>query len=226
MKTWVKQLAPSILVCMMAAHANAASFNTELLINGGAEAGDTSGWLTTGIDAVSSALALSSPPGVSIGSFSFTGGTGATSQSLTQTVNVADLASIIDAGHAVSSFDVLAQARRLGGAFDSATGTLSFLNASNVAIQSHAFLDTLATSGIYDWEVISLLHTLPTGTRAIEIFLNTTRNAGEFNDGFFDNASLKLANVAPVPVPGTYSMMLAGLGLLGLTMRRRRTNNA
>ena len=67
MKTWVKQLAPSILVCMMAAHANAASFNTELLINGGAEAGDTSGWLTTGIDAVSSALALSLASPLSVG---------------------------------------------------------------------------------------------------------------------------------------------------------------
>jgi hypothetical protein len=29
-------------------------------------------------------------------------------------------------------------------------------------------------------------------------------------------------NLAPVPEPETYAMMLAGLGLLGLTARRRR----
>jgi hypothetical protein len=33
------------------------------------------------------------------------------------------------------------------------------------------------------------------------------------------------ANTAPVPEPQTYAMMLAGLGLLGLSIRRRKNNN-
>jgi hypothetical protein len=33
------------------------------------------------------------------------------------------------------------------------------------------------------------------------------------------------ANMAPVPEPRTYAMMLAGLGLLGLSIRRRKDNN-
>ena len=32
-------------------------------------------------------------------------------------------------------------------------------------------------------------------------------------------------NMAPVPEPQTYAMMLAGLGLLGLSIRRRKDNN-
>jgi hypothetical protein len=36
---------------------------------------------------------------------------------------------------------------------------------------------------------------------------------------------VKSANMAPVPEPQTYAMMLAGVGLLGVSIRRRKDNN-
>ena len=42
-----------LIICFMAmSHSNAASLNSELIINGGAENGDTTGWVSTGIEAV------------------------------------------------------------------------------------------------------------------------------------------------------------------------------
>jgi hypothetical protein len=53
-----------------------------------------------------------------------------------------------------------------------------------------------------------------------------------FTDSFTGNVdyehfvvSVNSANMAPVPEPQTYAMMLAGLGLLGLSIRRRKDNN-
>ena len=53
-----------------------------------------------------------------------------------------------------------------------------------------------------------------------------------FNDSYAGDADydhvavgLKFASVAPVPEPQTYAMMLAGLGLLGVSVRRRKDNN-
>jgi hypothetical protein len=53
-----------------------------------------------------------------------------------------------------------------------------------------------------------------------------------FTDSFTGNVDyehfvvgVNSANMAPVPEPQTYAMMLAGLGLLGLSIRRRKDNN-
>jgi hypothetical protein len=53
-----------------------------------------------------------------------------------------------------------------------------------------------------------------------------------FTDSFTGNldyehfmVSVNSANMAPVPEPHTYAMMLAGLGLLGLSIRRRKDDN-
>jgi hypothetical protein len=39
------------------------------------------------------------------------------------------------------------------------------------------------------------------------------------------NQDYLVASVSPVPEPETYAMLLAGLGLMGFTVRRRRTPN-
>ncbi len=62
----------SIGAMIGAPQANAALLNTELVINGGAEEGGTTGWISTGIDAVTSP----GTPAAGFGSFVFTGGTG------------------------------------------------------------------------------------------------------------------------------------------------------
>ncbi|WP_380877801.1 hypothetical protein ACFB49_14300 [Sphingomonas sp. DBB INV C78] len=64
------------------------------------------------------------------------------------------------------------------------------------------------------------------------LFLDTDKNAGltnsrfsaypyEWNQGLVTGFN---ENVAPVPEPATWAMMIAGFGLVGGTMRRRRTN--
>jgi hypothetical protein len=57
-------------------------------------------------------------------------------------------------------------------------------------------------------------------------FAGFTRNSADIysftvNDGKFVMDDLRWA-VAPIPEPGEYAMMLAGLGMLGMMMRRRR----
>jgi len=55
------------------------------------------------------------------------------------------------------------------------------------------------------------------------LVLSAQRN-GTDSDGMFDNVSMKL--ISGVPEPGTYAMLLGGLGVLGLVARRRKSANA
>jgi hypothetical protein len=48
--------------------------------------------------------------------------------------------------------------------------------------------------------------------------------AGDADYGHYV-VGVKSANMAPVPEPQAYAMMLAGLGLLGVSIRRRKDNN-
>lgn len=63
---------------------------------------------------------------------------------------------------------------------------------------------------------------IPMGTRAVFLEINTA--VGPLLDGrpnaiFIDDISL---NLTPIPEPGTYALLLAGLGVVGLYARRRR----
>jgi hypothetical protein len=52
-------------------------------------------------------------------------------------------------------------------------------------------------------------------------------NDSHAGDADYDHVvvGVKIASVAPVPEPQTYAMMLAGLGLLGVSVRRRKDDN-
>jgi len=74
---------------------------TELVTNGGAETGDTTGWLSTGIEA-------GSPGGFArgFGDFTFTGGRGPTTQTLFQAIDVSNLSAQIDSGTIQANFSI------------------------------------------------------------------------------------------------------------------------
>jgi hypothetical protein len=46
------------------------------------------------------------------------------------------------------------------------------------------------------------------------------------NSGQFDIQLFAVTPVSPVPEPATYAMLLAGLGLLGFTTRRRKRSTS
>lgn len=195
------------------------AFAAERLVNGDAEAGNTSGWVAGGIDVVGSdaATELGLPSGMFLGAHAFTGGTGAATQTLSQTVSIADLATHIDSGVALYDFSILLQSRRLGTALDEAKGELRFLDADGALLDSLGFADRSAASGVFDWDWIGLSGAVPTFTRSIEVRLIATRNAGTSSDGFFDNAHLA---ISVVPEPAPHVLMLSGLCVLGLAARR------
>lgn len=206
----------------------AATLGSELVTNGDAERGDTSGWGSAGIDVVPSSGAFTEglPSGVSIGLFSFTGGRGtASGQSLTQLIGVSDLAAQIDQGSVGSLFSVLLQSRRLtlSEPVDSAQATLTFLDMNNEVLSSQTFLDTDFSGpsdlAYADWELFASNGAVPVGTRSISIGLLATRSAGFSSDGFFDNVSLSLV---PIPEPSTYALLLLGSAALAVRFRGRR----
>jgi hypothetical protein len=86
----------------------------------------------------------------------------------------------------------------------------------NLQAQQVLFLDnygnTLFTSPDYFQSATSFTQTFTSGLTVSAVLLT----AGKFYD------NLTIANVAPVPEPETYAMMLAGLGLLGFVGSRRK----
>jgi hypothetical protein len=198
----------------------ASNLGSQLLVNGDAEAGNTSGWISTGIDAASStdALTIGVPSGMSLGVYSFTGGTGNTTQTLSQAISIADHAALIDSSAAVYDFSILVQSRKLGAALDVARGEVRFMDANGSLTSTLTFADQAVNSGVYDWDWVQMDGVVPVATRSIEVLLIATRNGGSSSDGYFDTARL---SVAAVPEPETYALMLAGLGLVGFAARRR-----
>jgi hypothetical protein len=195
------------LVCAWAPRTQA-----NLIINGDAETGDTTGWVTTGVHVVPSSLAgtMGLPPGVSIGNFSFAGGTDpASSQSLTQTVDVSSFAALIDAGEIESIFSALLRSRSDGTAVDTVTATLTYSSAAGAALATVAFSDTSIVPNEPDWDAVYDQRLVPVGTRSITVRFDTFRSGGTSTDAFFDNVALDLR---PAAVPEPSSIVLAGLG--------------
>jgi hypothetical protein len=123
----------SCLFLLIHLSSEAQMLNTELVINGGAETGDTTGWVYGGIDAITPFDPWHA--GFS-GSYMFSGRYGDPYQTLTQTIEVSSLASQIDSGLIQSHFSILMQARQTGSLMDTAEVTLSFLDSGSSIITS------------------------------------------------------------------------------------------
>ncbi|SET60767.1 RHS repeat-associated core domain-containing protein [Nitrosomonas marina] len=161
--------------------------NRELIVNGGAETGDTSGWVSTGIDAV-----LPDAPAQGFGTFTFTGGTGPTVQTLSQSIDVSNGASQIDTGQIQSAFGINLQSRSSNGFTDLARVDVSYIDGVGSVLDNFFIIDDKNISAGH-WKSFSDIRAVPVGTRSIEILLTTNRSGGISSDGFFDEISLQLS---------------------------------
>ena len=200
MRILLSVLAGMFLMAFCATKADANFLETELVVNGGAESGDETGWMSNGIQAVTT-----TGPAQGFGDFAFTAGGGpAAGQTLQQSIDVGALSQEIDNGEITSSFSIYLQSRSMSGAQDIAEATLFFLNDLSAPIASVSFQDTTNLS-VFDWDRFSDVRVVPAGTRSIDILLNATRTAGSSSDGFFDEVSLRL-----VPEPSSLALLSLG----------------
>ena len=155
----------------------------------------TPGWTSVGEATavqygVSGWLALADPGPSDRGLNSFTGGASDATSSLTQTVNVNQYSSAIDASQVTYVLSGW-----LGGYSsqdDSATLTVTFQNAAGVALGTGSIGPVLASDRA---DVTGLLSrssagAVPSGTRTVLVVLSMNRTAGTANDGYADNLSL------------------------------------
>jgi hypothetical protein len=230
MNAKLSRILSTLSLLAFAAAGQAAGLNSELLANGDAETGTTTGWVSNGIEALSTATTVGVPPGtaglppgITTGAFVFNGGTGtAAGQTLGQTVALSGLYDLIDAGGVMASFSILLQSRRAGSAVDSEQGELRFWGDGNSLLASQTFVDDHVVSNVWDWSTFSDVHSLPIGTRSIEVALVFARTGtGVSTDAYADNASLVLTSA--VPEPNAAWLLLAGLPLLCLRRRAAQT---
>ena len=217
--------AAMITSLLLPINGSAAVLGANLVVNGDAETGDTSGWTSTGIEIGQSAVAgvAALPVGVNTGNWVFWGGGGnAQSQWLSQLIDVSDLSPLIDAGGVSSKFSILVQSRRSSGLVDAGNGELRFLDAANFVLGSFSFADNSIVSDVFDWNYVTNASAIPVGTRSVQIFLDSTRTGGNSTDAFFDNVSLVLVN--NVPEPGTSALAAGLIAVLGAMTVRKRSN--
>ncbi len=178
-----------------------------LIVNGDAEADagiynsgneiDVSGWnpetgeFTIGKYGVDSFPALSDPGPANRGSILFAGGN-VESSSGSQTINVSDCVSQIDAGNL--SFSLSGFLGGYDGQNDNAQLTVTFKDSSNAPLGTATIGPVLSadrnnTSGLLSR---SINGTVPVGTRTVEVVLLLTRISGTYNDGYADNLSFML----------------------------------
>lgn len=236
-----KYALPLALSALLVSSPAAAQFNTNLIVNAGAEAGlggdgssdfagNLPGWDVTG-EMMGIAYALGCPAGypctaptdpgpAASGLNHFAGGNVAQSTA-SQTLNLS-FASASLAGNGVS----FALSGWLGGyssQSDDMSLALTWFNPLGTVLGTTTLGPVTAAdrgnaTGLLFREVTGLV---PTGALTARLTLTATRiGGGSSNDGYADNLSLVLT---PVPEPSTLGLFCAGLlGLAGVARLRRR----
>lgn len=237
------KLASGLLLAFLAwglspALAATVPFNQNLIINGDAESdvgssdgssiGAVTGFTRTGeftvtkykaVVTLNDFPAIGSPGPADRGLNFFSGGF--TNPSIGhQRIDITGVASSIDLGstrYELSGF--------LGGFSnqgDRAVLTANFLNDQDAplgfaAIGAVTNGDRQNITGLLERSTDGLV---PVGTRSIQIALALTRSAGQYNDGYADNLSLKLT---PVPLPAAVLLFVPGLLWIGVLANRKRS---
>lgn len=211
------------LALMAPGLSRATALETNLIANGDAEAG-TTGWAAfDGVAALQTQRYADLPevflyPDAPHGESLFTGSTGGLAAGW-QLVQVADLASTIDAGHV--GFRLAAYLGGVGNQEDNTLLYVSFLDATGLEI-AHTELgpvyldlrDYLTVLGGFRTEGV-----LPGGTRTIQFSLSMDAPDGDSRGAFADKLDFRL--VSAVPEPQTAVLMALGLLALGGKALRR-----
>ncbi len=204
----------------------AAPIGVELVINGGAETGDTTGWIENGIYAYE--LNSGDVASQGFGNFAFTAGSGpAQGQTLLQTIDLSANSIDIDNSSLSYNFSAQLQSRSFQGVLDKAIAELIFKDENDNELNRLYFEDTINTA-LYDWNLYSSSDSLLQGTRSVDVLLTGTRSGFSSSDGFFDEISFSIQNISnpgPDPVNAPVAVSLVGFAMLFLTrLRRRKTN--
>lgn len=213
---WRLAAAAAAVLLASSASASPCNGNANLIENGDAETGSMAGWLSTGAEVVSSGVAgtVGVPPDQAIGKWSFTGGLGATTESMSQTIDLSPWAAEIDSGELSASFCILVQSRAIPGAVDQVSGLLLYRDGAGATLDSLAFQDPQIVVNAPDWDLVSDARILPPGTRDALLTLTFTRAVGVSTDAFADNATLSVVQPCPADLNGDDLVDGADLGLL------------
>jgi hypothetical protein len=237
------RLAVLLPALALAAGSAAAQFGTNLIVNGGAEAGAGSasgavvpvpGWATTGSFTVVQYAAGGGFPGpgspgpADRGANFFAGGPTAANSSATQRLELAGFAGLLpQVAAGTVRFTLSGFLGGFQGQNDVASLTARFLDAGGALVGSAAIGPVMSTErgGVTGLLARMIDGVLPTGTRAVEFTLGMTHREGAYNDAYADNLAFVLSStpVSTVPEPGTWALVGSGLvGVLGVARRRTR----
>lgn len=206
----MKNLTTALFSAATALGLSHAASTGNLVANPGAETGDLSGWTTGGVIATDSQAQG--------GTFSFTGGTGDSPETMSQTIDLSAFAADIAAGGQRYEFSAFLQNRTS----DVVDMSIRFLDADGNGVPLGASRTDPVTDP-FAFDLVTIAGTLPSLARQVVLSFEFSRSSGQSTDAYVDNVSFALIDDTPsgeVPLPA--ALPLFGLGLAALGMARRR----